>query len=252
MIAPRSTPTSPAGVLAPRGPIAPVAIAHVVARNLVPLAGILVLGWNATGILLLYFVDTLLALAVITAGVLRHFAPVPEDDGWAARLNGEVGTVAGGLFIVAFMAIPLGVPVFMLGMPDFREVIADPAFRAGLIGQLVAAGWSYLGLYRALRTATPDQLRLRQRFGLVLLRWVALMPFAYLGVGLAAGRYAALLFVAVYAVLMIWTELAPDRFLRTMPGGEDNLRGGRDVDGTQSRAGGGRSSRRGPRSGRRR
>jgi hypothetical protein len=272
MVAPKPKPRPVPVSLAPPGPIPPHAIAQVVARNLVPLAGILLFGWSATSILLLYFVDTLLALAVILAGVLRHLSPVPEDDGWAARLNGEAGTVAGGLFAAAFLAVPLGVPlVFMLdGMPNLRQVFADPGFRAGLVGQVVAAGWSYLGLYRALRTATPNQLRLRQRFGLVLLRWLALLPVAYLGVGLAAGRHAALLFVAVYTVLMIWSELMPDRFLRAMPGGEENLRPGPELDAPRALPGAStpatpasgatraasrpaaRTSRRAPRSGRRR
>ena len=33
----------------------PVALAQVVTRNLVPLAGILLLGWSAPNILILYF-----------------------------------------------------------------------------------------------------------------------------------------------------------------------------------------------------
>ena len=47
--------------------ISPVAIAQVVARNSVPLVGILAFHWSTGNVLLLYLFDTLLAMAVIVA-----------------------------------------------------------------------------------------------------------------------------------------------------------------------------------------
>src|SRR5689334_17187286 len=93
----------------------PVEIASTVARNVVPLAGILFLGWSAPTVLVLYFADTMLSIAVMFAGLMRYFMPPVQDDGWAARANGEVGAVGGALFLAAVIAVPLGVPViFML------------------------------------------------------------------------------------------------------------------------------------------
>lgn len=203
---------------------APLAIAQLVARNVVPLAGILFLGWSAQSVLIVYFADTLLTLGVIFAGAMRKFAPPIEDDGWAARVNGEVGMLGGGMFLMIVVAAPLGIPLlFMLGgQLDARALLDDRALVAGITWQCVAALWSYLGLYRALRTATPDQLQLRRRFALVFLRWMALVMVAYLGVGLVAGRFAALIFVAIYAGVSIYAEVAPDRFLRAMPGGAED------------------------------
>jgi hypothetical protein len=203
---------------------APLALAQVIARNAVPLAGILLLGWNAQNVLIVYFADTMLTMAVIFAGVLRKFAPPIENDGWAARLNGEVGMIGGGVFIMLVVAVPLGLPLlFMLGgNVDARAMVSDRGLLAGLAWQCVAALWSYLELYRALRTATPEQLQLKRRFALVLLRWMALVMVAYLGVGFIAGRFAALIFVAIYVGVSIWAELAPDRFLRALPGGAED------------------------------
>lgn len=203
---------------------APLAIAQIIARNIVPLAGIVFLGWSAQNVLVIYFADTMLTMAVIFAGVLRKFAPPIEDDGWAARLNGEVGMVGGGVFLMVAVAVPLGLPLlFMLGGNfDLRALLDDRSLLAGLAWQCVAALWSYLELYRALRTATPEQLQLKRRFALVLLRWMALVMVSYLGVGFVAGRFAALIFVAIYVGVSIWAELAPDRFLRAIPGGAED------------------------------
>ena len=198
--------------------------AQIVARNIVPLCGILFLGWSAASTLVLYFADTLLSMAVLFAGVLRHFAPPVTDDGWAARLNGEVGMIAGGVFCSLAVAVPLGVPlIFMLGGDvPWRELLADPGLQGGIVWQLVAAFWSYLALWRALHYATPDELRLKRRFALVFLRWIALVMVAYTGVGILLGRHGAIVFVALYAIVSIWSEIAPDRFLRAIPGGAED------------------------------
>jgi len=202
----------------------PLVAAQVIARNIVPVAGIAFLGWNAQNVLFVYFVDTMLTLGVLFAGVLRHVAPPIENDGWAARLNGEVGMIGGAVFLMFVIAVPLGVPLlFMLGGRfDWRAVLNDSSLQIGLLWQCVAAFWSYVALYRALRHATPDQLRLKRRFALVFLRWIALVTVAFFGVGFVLGRYSALFFVAIYVGVSIWAEIAPDKFLRAMPGGAED------------------------------
>jgi hypothetical protein len=211
-------------------PGAPLEIAHAVARHVAPIAGILFLGWSARNVLLLYFADTLFAIAVIMAGLLRHFSPPVADDGWPARLNGEIGAIGGGLFIAAIFVLPLGFPLFfMLGGFDVWKTLADPALRAGLAWQAVAALWSYAALYQELRHRTPAELRVKRRFSLVLLRWVLLILVAGTGVGALLGSYGALLFVVAYAALSIWTEVAPDRFLHMVPGSDEEAPGSAQV-----------------------
>ncbi len=205
-------------------PGASLVAAQVIARNIVPLAGIVFLGWNAQNVLIIYFADTMLTLAVLFAGALRHFAPPVEDDGWAARVNGEVGMLGGAIFLMLAIAFPLGLPLFFMlgGHFDLRAVMSDHSLQVGLVLQCVAAVWSYAELYRALRQATPEQLRLKRRFALVFLRWMALVVVAFFGVGFVLGRYNALFFVVIYVGVSIWAEIAPDKFLRVMPGGAED------------------------------
>jgi len=199
----------------------PVEIANTVARNIVPLAGILFLAWSAPAILVLYFADTMLAMAVMFAGLMRYLMPPVRDEGWAARANGEAGAVAGALAIAAVIAVPLGVPViFMVAGSEVtvESLLGDPAFRAGLVMQAIAAVWSGAALYRALATHTPDELRLKRRFALVMLRWLVLLMVTYTGVAFLFGNWAPFVFVAVYAATSIVIDIAPDKFLRALPG----------------------------------
>jgi hypothetical protein len=207
-------------------PLSALAIGSAIARNVVPLAGILFLGWSAANVLVLYFLDTMLAMAVMFAGLMRYFMPPPGDDGWAARVNAEVGYVAMALFLAAFIAVPLGVPlIFMLSGTDVtpRSLFADQAFRTGLVLQAIAAFWSCHGLYRALRHHTPEALRLKRRFSLVFMRWMAVLMTMYFGLSFVLGQFAPLFFVAVYTVATIMIDVDPDRFLRAMPGGADDV-----------------------------
>jgi hypothetical protein len=140
--------------------------------------------------------------------------------------------VGGGLFLALCMAIPLGLPImFMLGWRvDWAALASDRQLHVGLVWQCAAAVWSYVGLYQALRTATPEALRLRQRFTLVFLRWMALVVVAYSPLALLIGGHGALVFVAIYIVVSIWAELAPDHFLRVVPGGVEDAEHGPRVE----------------------
>jgi hypothetical protein len=194
--------------------------AQAIARNVAPLVGVLLLGWSARNVLYLYFVDTLLALAVIVAGLTRHFSPPVTTEGWAARLNGEVGPLAVGGFVAAVFAVPLGVWfVFMLGGDlALGETFADPAFLVAAAWQAVAALSSYVSLVEALQSHTPEALHLKRRFALVFLRWMALIFASQFLIPLPA-TFALVALIAVYAALSVWTEIAPDHFLKSMPGG---------------------------------
>jgi hypothetical protein len=75
-------------------------------------------------------------------GVLRQFAPPPEGEGWASRVNGEAEAVAGGAFITAVIAIPLLLPLFFMLGTDFawRETLADPHCAAAYCGRRLPRG----------------------------------------------------------------------------------------------------------------
>lgn len=199
-----------------RAPVSPVAVAQIVARNIVPLAGVLFLGWRVGSVLLLYFLDTMLSIAVIMAGLMSVFA---RTDANAARL-GPIKISMVAIFMAAFFAIPLGMPVFILLAANnigWRELVNDPGLRTGALMQTLAALWSYVELLRALRIASPEQLRIKRRFALVLLRWIGVLMTIYIGLGV----FLPVLVVVAYAALSIWSEIAPDKFLRSAGDTED-------------------------------
>jgi hypothetical protein len=205
--------------------LTPLAVAEIAARNLVPVAGILFFGWHAFNVLALYLLDTLLMLAIIIAGVARSFLPM-DDPEWAGRINGEFGYVAAGLMVSTFMAVPLGIPLIFMAGGDFaamRATLVDPAFRTGIVVQFGVALWSWLELRRAVDAGySAGELRLKRRFALVFLRWMAMLMAAYTGLGFIAGRYSAFVFIVLYAGVSIVIDIAPDRFLRAMPGGAED------------------------------
>jgi hypothetical protein len=201
--------------------VPPADLVATIVRLLVPIAGVVFFGWSAPAMLVLCFTDTIAGIAVICAGVLASFYPPDAAETLAERINAHAGVFAGGVFLAATMAVPLGVPLlFMLGGSTPGEALDVPSLRAGLLVQAASALWSYAGLYRALQVASRDELRLKRRFALVFLRWVAMIMVAMTGVGMVAGQYAGLVLLAVYAVISFFAEVAPDRFVRTFTAGE--------------------------------
>lgn len=219
---------SPAGAPA----MEPIAIAQVVVRNAVPVVGILAFGWKAFNVLALYFVDTMIVIAALCAVIACGLTFV-DRDGVAARANSEAGFIGAGVFIAAFIAIPLGVPlVFMANgdMGTIRSTLDDRSFYVGAAIQAAFALWTYVGLRRALGAgATLEALRVKRRFALTFLRWIAVLAVVYTGIGRLFGHYAPFAFVVVYVAVTIVAEIAPDRFLRAMPGGAEDADSPRSV-----------------------
>ncbi len=210
------------------GGVSPLVIVQALTRNIVPLVGILAFHWSAGNVLILYLLDTLLSMTVIIAGLMSKFAPPPDDEGISGNINAQAGYVLAALFFSAFAAVPLGMPVgIMLAASgfSFREAFNDHSLRVGALVQVAVALWSYIGLYRALRTHAPEQLHLRPRFALVLMRWLVVIMATYFILDiLPPSEPVLLLLVVAYIGGSIFAEISPDRFLRAMPGGEDNLR----------------------------
>ena len=210
---------APAAPAAPavtgRGTISPMAIAQAIARNIVPLVGILIFHWSVGNVLILYLLDTLLAMAVIIAGLASSFAPSTSGD-VGERINSQGGYLFVGLLLAAFFAIPLGMPVgIMLASSafSFRDAFHDSSLRNGALIQIAMAAWSYASLYRALRTHTPAQLHLRPRFALVFMRWIVVIMVAYFVMEILPVGWSLLLLVAAYIGASVAAEVAPDRFL---------------------------------------
>ncbi len=200
--------------------VSPVGIAQIVARNIIPIVGIVLFHWSASNVLILYFLDTLLSMAVIIAGLARSFAP-GREDGIGALLNAQAGYVLAALLVVGIFAVPLGMPVgiaLAISGFSFREALADRSLRIGMLVQSAMALWSYVSLYRALDTHTPEALKLKQRFGLVLMRWVAVLMVCYFALDILPTSIVVYVLVVAYVGASIFAEIAPDRFLRGTPG----------------------------------
>jgi hypothetical protein len=166
-------------------------------------------------------------MAVIIAGLASSFASPPDDEGVGGWINAEAGYVLAGLLVAAFLAVPLGMPVgIMLAASgfSFSEAFNDSSLRGGALVQTVVALWSYIELYRALRTYSPAQLKLRPRFALVFMRWVVVIMVTYFILDILPPSEPVLfILVLAYIAGSIFAEIAPDRFLRAMPGGANNL-----------------------------
>ena len=187
-------------------------IAHVVSRNIVPLGGVLLLGWGARNVLILYFVDTVLAMMVIFAGLGGAFLQSGDSSRRARFANG-----AGHVIPVTIVIVAVTLPFVLGGNFAWRNAIDDPALGIGILWQGIAALWSCRDLVRALRTSTPEKLHLERRFGLVLSRWLTMAFLAILGLDDWFGPAGSAVLVAVYVVLSIWVELAPHHFLAGTP-----------------------------------
>jgi len=204
----------------------PIAIGQIVARNLVPVVGVIAFGWSAVNVLLLYFVDTMLSMGVMFAGLASFFSRQSSEDGVAARINGEAGAIAVAVFLCLFIAVPLGMPLVFVGAMShwegFTALWNDQSLLAGIAWQVVAAVWSYWGLWQELRYRTPEEVRLKRRFALVMLRWFVIIAAVYLPLAFLFGRFLPFVLVVLYAGTTIFVEIAPDRFLRMMPGGAED------------------------------
>lgn len=191
-----------------------VAVASVAVRNVVAIIGVLFLDWSAPELIVLYFLDTMAAIWGIFTAVMFGFLHSQRQSlldlvyWWATAL-------ALSFLTAAFIAIPLGMPVFFVAVVSswrLTDALAASGFRLALAGVVVmgVAG----ALARSLQaTAGEAGMRsLKREFSLVFGRWVVVLIAIYTAIGLFQGA-AAVVIVIVYAVASVAIELYPQRFL---------------------------------------
>lgn len=201
-------------------------VANVAARNAVPLVGILFGGWSAANVVVLYFLDTLLSLGVIFGGLAKALSP--SNGTFAGRIRMEITCAFVALLLCTVFAVPLGVPVgIVLATSDFSftAALSDRSLRIGALVQCAIAAWSYVELRRALASHSPSDLRLKQRFGIILVRWAAILGACYVGLYFGPNRAVLLLLVVTYVAVSIVAEVAPSRLLRGTPADETETSG---------------------------
>ena len=108
----------------------------VVARNGVGIVGALVFGWSASTLVLLYFADTLAGMWAVFAAAGYKFSYADPRLGVWSVVEGAVSASLVAVFLMAVVAVPLGMPVIMLfgaSSVDWRQLGADPTLSTGIV-----------------------------------------------------------------------------------------------------------------------
>lgn len=211
-------------------------VGSVVARALVPIAGVLFLHWSASNLLIVYFADTLasfFSVGVLAAGRLSRVEKASGPE-WYRRLSRGLQLAGSGALIALVIGlVPFGFLLFMLLLQDFfwRMALYDRDLWIGVAAQFCAAVTLLLREYGRIES-DPDADRLiRARFGLIFMRWFVVIGVFMLGaeVLLPFGDVGAWLFgfvlVLTYALATIAMELQP-WWLLTQFGAGDLVPGG--------------------------
>ena len=210
----------------PPGPDAPVSPAErlwrvllAVARNAVGVVGVLFLGWAAPTLVVLYFADTLAGMWSVFAAVGFKLSNADPRQGVGAVLEGALTATAVGLFLVAVVAVPLGIPVVMLlgaSSVTWRQLSTDPTLATG-VGVVALTG--LVGAVRhvfALAEGRAGDASVKQVFAILVTRWVLVLIAIY-NLGFILGRFGLYAIVLAYAAASVWSELEPERFARLIP-----------------------------------
>ena len=196
-------------------------IASLVSRNLMPVAGVLLLGWSAPDLLILYYLDTILGLAVVVLLIARHVTGLGKPGERGRPLRGPLDWVraaAGALLAAVLIGLPLGVPLFIL-LAQFdwsiEPALADRAFVSGLAVQAAGSAYGCIQAHRDLLARDDDEHVLKHRAAFVVGRWMVVLVVAMTGFAALFGpRFGGALVVLAYAGATVYFELYPERALQ--------------------------------------
>jgi hypothetical protein len=189
-------------------------IIFVVLRNLIPVVGILFLGWSAQNLIALYFADTLGAMWALITALALNLPEAKLGKGLLVRAQAYATVIFATAFLVAFIAIPLGMPLFIYAMAvqwDWRAAFGDTDFGYGL---LVIAGLAFVGMlrhYQVIARLTPDGSNAKRDFGILITRWFLVMVLIYFA-GFLLGELGAYVMVIGYVAATVASEIFPERF----------------------------------------
>jgi hypothetical protein len=199
--------------------------ASVIARALIPIAGVLFLGWSAGNLLIIYFADTLASFFSVSVLATGRLTAAAETGGpaWYQRVSAGLQLAANGAMLTAIIGlVPFGFLVFMLSIQDFvwHFALHDRDLWIGIGAQFCAAVTFLLREYRHIEAEGDADRIIRARFGLAFMRWVIVCGVFFVAVELLQpqrGGVLATIFgfvlVLAYAVATIMMELQPQRLL---------------------------------------
>ena len=217
----------------------PSSLAALIAANVAPLVGILVLGWSPIAVLVLYFVDTLLSLGVVLLLVMMHVTgnaqgrPLSGFKDWGQAFVSFV--ILGGIF-----GLPLSMPLWFIGpehiMAEFERPGSGLAY--GLLAQLLLSALAAARMHRELKARDDDDRLLARRTLFLVARWITVFLALTFGVvGLLGPRWGAFVLVAIYGGASVYFELFPERAERFVRGANAKpIQFENDLDGPSSAA----------------
>jgi hypothetical protein len=191
----------------------------VALRNLVPVAGLVFFDWAGTALLLVYFVDTLLAIAASIVLVAVHgFVDAPElRVTGIARVWALIKLALGSLIAAALLGVPLGVPVFItFAESDFQLGAELRQLWPAIALQACAVVVSTIWLHWQLNRQHNDQRVLTYHAAFIFARWLAVALASFIPILPMWPVIGPAFLVLVYAGGSIWFELDPGRALRML------------------------------------
>ncbi len=194
----------------------------VLARNLVPVVGIYLLGWSVALAAFNYWFDGLAALAAILAAMTPR--AVRETQPAAQGLAGRLRLFGTGVFTWAFLVGIVGLPYWIVLIP-LHELLLGAELRAQLAHS--PALWATFGALAASQfwkafqvgydTLPEPELKQRARWDLYLLILRAIAMFMMAGHGLG------FVLVPLMALLLSYFEIWPERVLGLVFGDPSRL-----------------------------
>jgi hypothetical protein len=203
-------------------PRTPDALAALIAVNVTPLAGILLLEWSPGAVLISYFVDTFLGFGALVLLVMIHVTGDEHDrpiSGWKGWVKAAIGLGVLG----AIMALPLSLPLWMtLGDdPGTWALFSDRGFLGALAVQGLMSALAIARMHRQLKTRSDDDRVLARRGLFLAARWITLFVAMVTGfIALLGPTIGGFILVAIYATASVYFELFPERAERFVRGNE--------------------------------
>ena len=186
-----------------RGAPVPIDLGAIIAENLMPIAGVFLLGWDAAGLVVLYFTGFLVDISVCV-GILLALEAKRSDflDGPDTPVNRVKMMLGVGLALLALLAIfalVFGFPLLLVfgegSGSSLRALLADRGFLMALALHVLLTARAGIHTGRDLtrhkgEDPTFDVVKaVRGQFAFVTSRWVAV--------------YAASFFLPIPTVLVI-------------------------------------------------
>lgn len=194
----------------------------VLARNLIPVAGIYLFGWSAALAVFNYWIDGLTAFAAIIAAIMPRAMreTQPQFGGVAQRIQ----NVVAGVFVWGVLVAVLGLPYWIVLMPLHELLLSDELMHALRTSPSL---WIAFGLmasshvhkaFRAGYDAMPEK-DLKQH-----LRWdVYLLILRAMAMFFMAAQGLSFILVPLMALLLTYFELWPARVLGAVFGDPSRL-----------------------------